>query len=214
MTKESPTGSATLTLSKCAWYTSLTSRAQGVMATTWPNWVDLVLVTILLRTCYSGFARGLIVSLLNLLGAVLVTVVTMNYAGIISRVVPFSAWGNPTLTSCLIFWVMFSGFLVAAHVLTRLATRAVKWERVNWILQGSGLLLGGLRGVWWAAFVLVALASSGVTYLHDSAQTRSVLGARLLPMAEEGLERVADRFPGAQERGITLIPPAKLSAKR
>ncbi len=85
----------------------------------------------------------------------------------------------------------------------------IKWERVHWLLQGMGLLLGGLRGLWWSGFLLIVLASSGFNGLRQSVEERSLIGPQLLPVARRSLEQVVERFPGALPRGSDLVPLIK-----
>ena len=178
--------------------------------TTWPNWVDLIIVILVLRGCYVGFSRGLLTELVHCIGAVCVTALSVNYAGFLAHwLTPWIAWANPAIATSLLFWVLFLLALFAVHRIIRALATVIKWERVHWFLQGIGVVLGGLRGLWWAGFVLLVLVSSGVGYLKDSVEERSVVGPRLGTIARETLERVADQFPGAAHRGNTLVPPIK-----
>ena len=172
-----------------------------------PNWVDLIVVTVFLIACYNGFGRGLVVELLILLGAISVTALTINYSGLAARWVQSYWSAQPMLTAVLVFWGLFLILVVAMRFLLRTLTSAIKWERLHWSIQGIGLLLGGLRGLWWVGFILIALSSSGVPYLQQSVEERSVLGPRLLAAARVSLKQVADVFPGAEFQSAALIPP-------
>ena len=116
--------------------------------TTWPNWVDLIIITILLRTCYTGFGRGLWTEVLNLCGAISVTALTVNYARMVTDA--FRSWlpFNPTVVDFLGFWAFFALLLVAAHVLLKRLGEIIKWERFHWSIQSVGLMLGAVRGFW------------------------------------------------------------------
>lgn len=178
-----------------------------------PNWVDLLVIICLLVTCYNGFGRGLIGELLNLVGAVCATVLALNfYVVIASWLAPWMRL-DPILATWLIFWGFFVMLLVIAHQLCRRLTQVVKWERLHWAIQGLGLVLGGIRGLWWSGFILVALVSSGFLYLQDSVEKESVLGPRLVTLARDQLTSVADLFPGAPSKRQVLIPPAKALPK-
>lgn len=181
--------------------------------TTWPNWVDLVIVTILLVRCYNGFHAGALGECLKLIGTVCATVLTMNYAGVVADWLQGWFRFNPTLTDLLGFWLLLLALLFARNLLLGLVTRLIKWERVHWTIQGIGLALGALQGLWWSGLLLLALASSGFFYLRESVEQRSVLGARLLPISRESIERVSDRFPGAHNRLPDLVPPMKLRSR-
>ena len=177
-------------------------------ASAWPNWIDLIIITVILKACYSGFARGLLAELLNLLGAVTVTALAINYAGVVTSWLQSRVAFPAYLTAVVGFWVVFLGLWVAMHVLIRQISRVIKWERVNWLIQGLGLLLGGIRGLWWAGFLLVVLSASGFAFLQEGVEKNSVLGPRLLDVAHTSFEEVTARFPGTHGQ-TTLVPPWK-----
>ena len=181
---------------------------------TWPNWIDLIVLIVVFRGCYVGFGRGLLTELLGLAGAVSATTLTMNYAGWLMAWV--GAWwrGDPILSTFITFWLLFLICALALRMVIRRITQVIKWERLHWTIQGLGLALGGLRGLWWSGFIIVALAGSGFTYLRESVADRSILGPPLLSLATQTLEQVADKYPGAASRGKALIPPLKASAAK
>ena len=174
---------------------------------TLPNWIDLIIVTVVLRTCYNGFGRGLLAELLSLIGAVAITSLTLNYAEVASGWVKSWVQAGPSLMHVGVFWAFFLIVSLAVRIVLRRAADVIKWERLHWAVQGLGLVLGGLRGLWWSGFLLVVLSSSGVAFLRQSVEERSMFGPRLLHVAREGLVRAADRFPGAAGRGPDLVPP-------
>lgn len=180
---------------------------------TWPNWVDLVIIIVVLRSSYNGFGRGFFAEILNLLGALTITALTVNYAGLVARVVQPMVWFNPVVTGFLVFWLLFLICLLAVHLLLRRVTEVMKWERVHWVLQGSGLALGGLRGLWWSGFIAMVLTSSGFVYLRESVEERSVLGPKVLELSHRYAKQIIDYFPGTQYQGEALIPPIKPTSR-
>ncbi len=180
--------------------------------TIWPNWVDLIIVTVFLRTCYSGFGRGFLAEVLNLVGAVSATALTLNYAGVVTEWLRPWFWFDANVATFLVFGGLFLILIFAMHVIIRRVTDVLRWERLHWAVQGLGLILGALRGLWWSGVILIILTSSGFAYFQDSVE-KSVLGPRLVTMSRDGIERLADRFPGAQRRGATLVPPIRPNAK-
>lgn len=178
----------------------------------WPNWVDLIVVIVLLRTCYSGFGRGFLTELLNLAGAVTVTAIAVNFWGVVAKRLQPWLWIDPAYTPVVVFWLIFLTMALGLRWVLARVGDVIKWERLHWTIQGLGLLLGGLRGLWWAGFLLIVLTTSGFVYLRDSVEARSVLGPRLVEIARNSMGRIADRFPGASSRGVTLVPPMKKSA--
>ena len=181
--------------------------------TTWPNWVDIFIVTITLRACYNGYIRGLVTEACYLLWAVVVTVIAVNYWGIL--VDALRPWVNLPSEVLLpgVFWGFFLILLVISRSLVRRLTNLMKWERIHWSIQGMGMILGTLRGLWWSGFVLLALTMSGFLYMQQSVQDRSVLGPGLVTVSRSALEQITSRLPGAQRRGELPIPPMAKSTK-
>lgn len=178
-----------------------------------PNWVDLVLVILILRTCYSGFAKGMWTGLLTLVGAVSVTAITVNYSGIVADWLQQWSRFSPHVTAAVVFWGIFLILVVSVHAALKRINEWIKWERLHWLIQGMGIILGGFRGLWWGGVLLLVFTSSGWSYLQQSVEDRSVLGPRLLKFSRQSLEEVTDRFPGAQYRPSHLIPPLILRAQ-
>ena len=177
--------------------------------TQWPNWVDLVIVTIFLRACYSGFGRGLWSELLTLAGAVTATVLTVNFHETITGWLrPLLAWFGPKIGVYLAYYLLFLILIVLVHLVLRLVGDILRWERLHWSIQGLGMILGGVRGLWWAGFLLGLMASSGFAYLQQSATQDSLLGPRLEELATRAITQVANRFPGAGHR-VSLFPQVK-----
>ena len=111
------------------------------------------------------------------------------------------------------FWGLFLLLLFGVHLLIKRVAQVIKWERLHWLIQGMGLMLGGLRGLWWSGFLLIVLASSGVIWVQQAVEERSLIGPSLLPVSRTILEQVGDRFPGgAQPHGGDLVPPIRSDA--
>ena len=176
---------------------------------TWPNWIDLIIVTLLLITCYNGFSRGLLSELLRCVAALVVSVTAVVCWPIVAGAVQSWLGTDPTLTACVGFWVIFLlGAAIMRWVVAQFA-RAIQGERVHWMVQGLGGILGALRGIWWAGFVVLALSSSGFTYLQESVEQRSLFGPSVETLSRQSLEYLSQRVPGWEEHPIRLIPPMK-----
>lgn len=176
---------------------------------TWPNWVDLVVITLFLRACYVGFSRGVVWAILSLVVVVSASALTLNYAPVLIQWLAPWVGGAAPLVKAFLFWVFFLSLLLIGHLIIIRITAALHWERLHWIIQGLGAIVGGIRGFWWAAFVMVVLSTSGFVYLGQSVEQESVFGQRFLGRAHELVERVANYYPGTTFRGQTLMPPIK-----
>lgn len=181
---------------------------QDFAVVVWPNWLDLVIVILVARGCYTGFAHGLVTEILTDLGAVTVTALTVNAWGVVlERLETWLTRVSSDVLAPATFWGVFLILLVGLRILLRRIAALVKWERLHWTIQGLGLVLGGVRGLWWSGVITLALTASGVPSLAGSVRERSVLGPQLVQVARTTVESVAEWFPGAQHRKPFLIPP-------
>lgn len=152
-----------------------------------------------------GFGRGLLTEALQVVGVVSASSLACNGYGIAAAWI--SPWwpGEPATLNFLLFLVLLVGGVFVARLLVRKITDVVKWERLHWAVQGIGMLIGAVRGAWWAGLVLLTLLALGIPYLSASVNERSVIGSPFVALARTSLETVADRLPGHAQRPA-LIP--------
>jgi uncharacterized membrane protein required for colicin V production len=158
---------------------------------------------------YVGFGRGFLTELLNLIGVVAATVLTINLAPALHSIIqPWLPYPAP-IAKLVTFWGLFLTLWYVSRVLRLRIAEIIKWERFNWFVQGGGLLLGGIRGLWWAGFVLVIFTSSGYEFLVKSVEEKSVLSPGLLNAFRMSFNEASHRLPGALPRGASPVPPFK-----
>ncbi len=157
---------------------------------------------------YIGLGRGVLTELVNLAGAVAATLLAVNYAAFAIDFCRQVSWLNSTLASFLLFWGVFLIAWLLVHMVTRRLARLIKWEPFHWFTRGFGLLLGGLRGVWWAGVLVMALSASGMAYLQESVETKSVMGPQLLTLSRGRLERLSNFVLGRRFGESSPFPPA------
>jgi len=173
-----------------------------------PNWVDLFLILIpLIRTCYTGFVRGVVAECLSIAGLVSATAVACNYHEPLAKALaPWWRWSFNLLDFLAFLGLLIVGSWVLTRLVARALRRVITWNAVHWTLQALGIVCGGLRGMWVAGVVLALLTATGAPYLRRSIEERSVFGPRVLQLSHRSIAWVADRFPGRAERTV-LIPP-------
>lgn len=173
----------------------------------WPNWIDLIIVTLFMTLCYNGFGRGFLGEIFYLVGAVVATTLTINYTGFLKgcivKWIPFP----PEKVAVVVFWLLFVILMLSMRWIIKRVSELMRWERLHWFIQGVGLFLGGVRALWWSGFILIVCASSGFSFFQESVEQKSVLGPRLFGISRGAFEQVSNRFPGAQYREETLVPP-------
>lgn len=149
-----------------------------------------------------------------MVSAVSATVITVNSAATLWQTIEPWMPLHGQLGAFFHFWLLFALCVFLIRFLMHRLLVAVKGEKLHWLGQSFGLALGLLRGAWWVAFSLVALVATGIPYLQKSTQERSLIASRLVEPSRYLITNIADRFPGAVERGDVLIPSLTAEQKR
>ena len=178
----------------------------GERQTPLPNWVDLIVVIIIWRACYGGLDRGLFVELLLLASAFVVSAATLNYAGVVA------GWARPWLfndwrSDAVVYALIFLTLLLIFHEIVRSITQRVPMQASNWIVHGGGLIVGAVRGLWWASIVLIVVAGTGIPYFRGAVRERSITGTKFFEASRQVIVQATNYFPGSENRRSDLIPP-------
>ena len=199
-------GSATLTIQKKLWYTT-SDLVQPTSVTTWPNWVDLVLLTLLLRTCYIGFRRGFLVELVSVIAVVSATALACNFYDVIAKFLSPWWWFSPAALNFTSFvLLLLVGAVFLASLIVRLFARFLQESQLRRTLPGVGLVLGGVRGVWWSGVLVSIVLAMEHPYLTASIRERSILSPQLVKVTQQSLRWITDRYPGHDRHHAVLIP--------
>lgn len=180
---------------------------QGVA---WPNWIDLLVVTLVIRGAYTGFDRGLLLEALHLSALISSTALVINCWGVLATwLAPWWPY-TPSVVGLVAFIALYlTGPILLVRIIVRRLSDLIKWGPSNAVLHLLGLALGSVRGAWHAGMILLLLVATGWSYLAHSIEERSLLGRRLVPAIQQTLTEVADRFPGHHLR-TQLMPNAGL----
>jgi len=164
-----------------------------------------------LRGCYVGFGRGGATELLYLVGIVSVTALASNYYGPLAGVIgPWWRFDPQLLQSVCFLLLLCIGLLIVHRALHQLAPLILRERLAHWLMQGSGLIFGGLRGAWWCGVVLLWLLSLSLPYFAASIHERSLLGSRFITVSTNSVRWVAEHFPGHHRR-VELLPTMKVT---
>lgn len=146
----------------------------------------------------------------SLVGIVSATSLACNYAVSMANVIRPWWQFNPAVLDFTVFvLVLLIGILTFVRFLGRKLVDLIKWDSLSWLVQGLGLFLGCVRGLWCMGLALLMLVATNVIYFNNSIQDRSVLGPHLINVSKRAIEETANRFPGAINRK-ELIPVIKL----
>ena len=169
------------------------------------NWVDIFIITIVLRTSYTGYSRGLLNEFFGLLGLLAISVLSVYYGSMVMDWVSGQFNLRLPIFNWLVFWVLFLVLVFAIRRLVKRLVSFLKWDSLTWFTQWTGLILGAVRGLWWAGVCLVILASSGWSYPQDSVEQRSLCGPTVIAVWRQGIARIVEHLPSSS--ADTTFPP-------
>lgn len=148
------------------------------------NWVDFLMIALILRTCYIGIKTGIGIELFKLFSLWLVTVSAFHV-----YTTPLSDMLNEKLPALPLDAgdvFVFASLVTLITVLVRIIRESffllVKIEAQNSWDKWAGLCVGFIRGIWMASIGLFIMTISTIQYLEVSAKT-SLFGSKVLNVA-------------------------------
>jgi membrane protein required for colicin V production len=131
------------------------------------NWLDVVLGIFLLIAAVMGLRRGLVSTLIPLIGLIIgVVIAGQYYMGLAHNV--FRSHSDAAYIAAFVVIVLI--FLIAAFILTRVLHGLLKVVLLDWANHLAGFLLGAILGglISGAILSLLLKHSIGVSTISDS----------------------------------------------
>ncbi|MFA5038934.1 MAG: CvpA family protein [Candidatus Omnitrophota bacterium] len=148
------------------------------------NWVDFLIIGLVLRTCYIGIKTGTGVELFKIFSLWIVTVTALHV-----YTTPLSDMLNQKLPALPLDAgdvFVFAALTAVITILVRIVRESffllLKVEAKNTLDKWAGLGIGFIRGLWMASIALFIMTISTVQYLEVSAKS-SLFGHKLISMA-------------------------------
>ncbi len=135
------------------------------------NWIDFIVVSILLRVLYVGGKNGFIVELFKLIGIIFTTYVSLHYYVKLSDFIiqRLSKVQVPTELLHFFVFILLVAVSYSFFVLVRRAfCNLVKMEAAPILSKWGGVFLGVGRGVLTSSLVMLVLLISTTPYLNTS----------------------------------------------
>ncbi|MDQ2802959.1 MAG: CvpA family protein, partial [Pseudomonadota bacterium] len=147
------------------------------------NWVDLVVLAVVVLSGLAGLVRGLVREVLGIAAWAVAAVVASPW-GAFPTVAPIMRRhiADPNLADAAAFLVVFLPILIAFWVIARIISGAVQRSAVGGLDRTLGLVFGLARG---AALLIIAYIVIGLA-LPVAQWPPPVLQARLLPVIWQG----------------------------
>ncbi len=167
------------------------------------NWVDLVVLALMLVSGLLGAVRGLVREVLGVAAWVAAAVVASPY-GLFPYVAPWvrRQFSDPGIADAVAFGGVFLVVLVSLWLVARTVSGAIRRSALGGLDRSMGLLFGLGRG---AAFLVVAYILFGIGFAIEQ-WPAPVLEARSLPIIHRGAEWLALQLPPNYRPAVARPP--------
>lgn len=150
------------------------------------NWVDVLVVIIMLRTTYVAFQDGLSHEILPLFGVTAAAILSLHYYGRIAAILSGSiGQGLIGILSPLSFAAIF---VVVVFVFKLIGAITEKLFKITWhplIEKAGGLVSGAAKAGVLTSAILMILALVPLSYLKTSIRDKSLIGMYFLKIVPE-----------------------------
>ena len=173
------------------------------------NWVDILLILLLLKTVYVGARRGLTAEFFKLIGTVLSLVLGLhNYNRIATALVEYI--NIPIWLSQFVILVII--VLLIRVIFKYIVLLLLKFLKIQFVLQLErigGALVGLVRSFLIGGLLLLILSFLPIGYLYRSICERSCLAPYFINLTEKTYSSIIGLVPFAEPKKIRIYPPAK-----
>lgn len=147
------------------------------------NWVDLIVVTSLIRGGYIGLARGFSVELFKLSGMLATAVISLLCYKELGRFLTAHSFLSIQVANVISFIVIFIVLLIIFKLIRVFLFRVLHLELFGSLEKWGGLSLGLARSFVFASLFLFMLALIPVEYIQKSVEEKSFSGQNIKKIA-------------------------------
>jgi len=150
------------------------------------NWVDVLVIIIMIRICYVAVKSGLAVEIFKALGTICAIYLSLHYYTALSdfckdRIAPGNVMPLEFLDFIFFVLLVIAGYL-AFVVLRQVFSRFIKTDAVPQLMVLGGLILGICRAFLLASLIAFMLVISTISYFKASVE-KSYLGGTVFKIA-------------------------------
>ena len=138
------------------------------------NWLDILLIVLLVIPAFIGLRQGLIKAVLSLVGLIIGVVLAGHFYQPVSHI--FGFINNEKAAYILAFILILALVMLAAFLLARLLKAIISTVMLGWIDNIGGAVLGFLSGF----IFLSAMLAIWVKFFSSELVTESFLGKVML----------------------------------
>lgn len=159
------------------------------------NWVDILVVIIVVRITYVSFKEGLSHQIFPLIGSIVVLVLPLHYYRAIGALASSDIGIPRALADFLAFLAIAVAFGFVAKLIKFLLDKIIKIEWHPVIERFGGIIAGVVRAFITASIILILLCVIPLPYFQRSIKTKSLTGLHILKLGAVIYESTAKALP-------------------
>jgi len=161
------------------------------------NWLDIVIVLLVLISLLSALKKGFSREVVGLIAAIVGLLSGLWFYGSVGGFLrPFVS--SPAIANFCGFFLVFCGVLILGAIVGTLLTRLVKAAGLSWFDRFLGASFGLVRGL----LLAIALVLAIVAFTPGDTAPRSVIRSRLAPYLIDASHMVANMAPRELREGF------------
>ena len=169
------------------------------------NWVDVLVVIIMLRTSYVAFQDGLSHEIFPLIGAFSSLVLSLNYYKKIALIISQNTGNIPLdVLNCLSFATLFMGIIFIFKFIRAIFDKIIKVTWHPFIQKFGGLLAGAVKASMITSAILIILALIPLSYIKWSIRERSLSGTYFLKIGPSIYAKTSQFLPSIKAGGASV----------
>jgi len=162
------------------------------------NWVDIVVLILIVRTTYVALQHGLTHEVFPLIGSIAMLLVSLRYYSGLGLAISKTLFNLPlALSNFFSFLILIIGLGLLCKLVNTILAKLVKVEWHPLIERFGGFVTGLLRGSIIAGITLTVLALLPIPYLQSSIRDRSLIGMSFLRIGPDIYDKTIEFLPFA-----------------
>ncbi len=170
------------------------------------NWVDVLVVILIIRISYVAFQEGLSREIFPFLGVMATLTGSLHYYEKIGFLISKDLFNlSPEISNFLSFVILAIIITLIFKLLKVLVDKIIKVEWHPFIERFGGLLIGLARAAITTSLILMIIALVPVPYLQKSIRDKSVSGMYFLKIGPLAYSKVYKFLPNIQAEGVPPV---------
>lgn len=163
------------------------------------NWIDIIVLILLIRGCYIGYYEGFSVEIFKTLGAIVTAAITLLYYRQPAQWLVLHSFLHLPVAKFLSVTILTFSLLIVAKVVRVFAFKVLHLELFGNLERWGGFIFGLVRGIVFASLFIFAIRLLPGEYIKESVEKQSFSGPCLKDVAPKALDFMRQFKPKSEE---------------